>query len=344
MRRYAPAIAAFLPLFLLATAVRSQDEPLQASRDGERWVLSAAGETAALEIPEGRSLRLALPKTGVMSSLVALGDGWAAAGSFQEGERRALLLLKGDAAGARALPVPPGQDGVTRLGPVLFTDGDGRLAGMAWLEGDGLRTLGVRAAAWDGERWEAPVRVAPSGPGSQLALTGTALADGSWLLAWSAFDGADDEILWSLRTADGSWSRPRRLSADNAVPDITPAVTAAAGGALIAWSRFDGEGYSVHAARFTGGTWRGERAVAPTGSVRPSFAGSSQRPLLLFRTVVPETWSVLQLDPAGRALARATVPSSSAGCPVLVTGAGGEVRMRWPRAAREVAVSFEKMP
>jgi hypothetical protein len=343
MRRYAPAISAFVALSLFAPAARSQDEPLQASRHGERWVLTAAGETAVLETPEGSPLRLTLPKNGIMSSLVALDGGWAAAGSFQDGERRALFLLKGDAAGARSLPVPPGQDGLARLGPVLLTDGDGRLAGMAWLEGDGLRTLGVRAAAWDGQRWEAPVRVAPPGPGSQLALTGAALADGSWLLAWSAFDGADDEILWSTRAADGAWSKPRRLSADNAVPDITPAVTASGNGALIAWSRFDGEGYSLHAARFASGGWRGERAVAPTGSVRPSFAGSSGRPLLLFRTVVPETWSVLQLDPAGRALARATVPSSL-GRPVLVTGAGGEVRMRWPKAAREVAVSFEKTP
>ena len=344
MRRYAPAIAVFTSLFLCAPAVRSQDEPLRASRNGERWVLTAGGETAALETPEGRSLRLPLPKNGVLTSLAALDGGWAAAGSFQDGERRALFLLRGNAAGARSLAVPAGQEGLARLGPVLLTDGDGRLAGMAWLEGDGLRTLGVRAAAWDGERWEAPVRVSPPGPGSQLALTGAALADGSWLLAWSAFDGSDDEILWSLRAADGSWSSPRRLSADNAVPDVTPAVTAAGGGALIAWSRFDGEGYSVHAARFTGGGWRGERAVAPAGSVRPSFEGSSQRPLLLFRTVVPEAWSVLQLDPAGRALARATVPSSSSSRPVLVTGADGEVRMRWPVAAREEAVSFEKMP
>ncbi|RPH57764.1 hypothetical protein EHM82_00550 [bacterium] len=343
MRRYARTIAVFA-LFLPVPALVAQEDPLQASRAGERWVLTAAGDSAVLETSEGRSLRLALPDKALVSSLAALDGGWMAAGSYLNGERRALFLLKGDARGARSLPVPAGQEGLLRFGPVLLTEGDGRLAGMAWLEGDGLRTLGVRAAAWNGERWEAPVRVAPPGPGSQLALSGAVLADGSWLLAWSAFDGADDEILWSLRAADGTWSKARRLSADNAVPDITPAVTASGDGALIAWSRFDGQGYSVHLARFAGGGWRGERAAAPTGSVRPAFESSSGRPLLLYRTVVPAAWSVLQLDPAGRALARATVPSSLPDRPVLVTGAGGEVRMRWPAAAREVAVSFEGTP
>jgi hypothetical protein len=343
MRRYVRAIAIFTCLFSLAPAIRCQDEPLQSSRDGERWVLTAAGGTAVLETSEGRSLRLALPEKATVASLAALDGGWVAAGSFQDGESRALFLLKGDVTGSRPLPAPPRQEGLLRLGPVLLADGDGRLAGMAWLEGDGLRTLGVRAAAWDGERWEVPVRIAPPGPGSQLALSGAALADGSWLLAWSAFDGADDEILWSLRAPDGTWSKARRVSTDNTVPDITPAVTAAGGGALIAWSRFDGEGYSVHVARLTGGGWRDERAVAATGSVHPSFEGSAGRPLLLFRSVVPQAWSVLQLDPAGRTLARATVPSSL-GRPVLVTDAAGDMRLRWPAAAREVAVSFEKMP
>jgi hypothetical protein len=254
------------------------------------------------------------------------------------------LILLAPGSGARPLPAPPSQEGLLRLGAVLLRNGDGRLAGMAWLEGDGLRSLEVRAAAWDGGRWEAPVRVSPAGPGSQLALSGAVLADGSWLLAWSAFDGQDDEILWSLRAADGAWSSPRRLSADNAVPDVTPALTASGDGALVAWSRFDGEGYSLHLARFAGGGWRGERAVAPTGSVHPSFEGASgHRPLLLYRTVLPQAWSVLELDPAGRVLARATVPSSL-GRPDLTTGAGGDVRMRWPAAAREVAVSFEKIP
>jgi hypothetical protein len=343
MRRYVRAIAIFTCLFSLAPAIRCQDEPLQASRDGDRWVLTAAGRTAVLETSEGRSLRLALPEKAAVASLAALDGGWVAAGSFQDGESRALFLLKGDTAGSRALPTPPRQEGLLRLGPVLLADGDGRLAGMAWLEGDGLRSLGVRASAWDGEQWEAPVRIAPPGPGSQLALSGAALADGSWLLVWSAFDGADDEILWSLRAPDGTWSKARRVSADNAVPDITPAVTASANGALVAWSRFDGEGYRLHVARFAGSGWRGERAAAPTGSVHPSFEGSPARPLLLFRSVVPQAWSVLQLDPAGRTLARATVPSSL-GRPVLVTGAAGDVRLRWPAAAREVAVSFEKTP
>ncbi|HEX5760898.1 MAG TPA: hypothetical protein VF121_17045, partial [Thermoanaerobaculia bacterium] len=146
---------------------------------------------------------------------------------------------------------------------------DGELAGLAWLEGADGRSLAVRFARWDGERWARPRTVAAPGPGSQTALAAARLADASWLLAWSRFDGADDEVVWSRSAGpEGeSWSAPRRIAQDNAVPDVTPALTAVAGGgAVAAWSRYDGEDYRVVTARFDGRGWSAPRAVGPAGS------------------------------------------------------------------------------
>jgi hypothetical protein len=199
----------------------------------------------------------------------------------------------------------------------------------------------VRAALWDGQRWQTPERVSWPGPGSQLALAGAVLTDGSWLLAWSAFDGQDDEIVWSQR-AGGAWQPVKRLYPDNSVPDITPALAATAdGGALIAWSRFDGHGYQLRMARFDRGTWTGEHPAAPSGSLYPVFLGSSAGgSRLLYLDAVPHGWSVLDLDSTGRVKARASV-ASPLDRPV-VAFEGSQVRMRWPAEKRQAAVPLEK--
>jgi hypothetical protein len=338
-RTFAPALAG-LACLLLAPALRSQTEPLQASRDGRSWVLTAAQGSARLETPDGRSLVIPLPKKAQVTSLAALDGGWAAAGSFEDGDGiRKIFVLRGSGTASRALSVPPGQeDG--RYGPVLLA-AEGRLAGLAWLEGDGPRSLAVRASAWSGARWEAPVAVSRPGPGSQLALTGAVLADGSWLLAWSAFDGQDDEIVWSRRAPDGAWSKAQRVAPGNEVPDIVPALTATGNGALLSWNRYDGEGYRLLLARFSGGAWRDERTIAPAGSLYPSFVDEAGRPALVYLSVVqPRAWAVLEMDASGRVLGRAAVPSSL-DRPVVGFEAS-EVRMRWPAAAREAAAPLER--
>lgn len=329
-----------LACLLLAPALRSQTEPLQASREGRRWVLTAASGSATVETPAGRSLAVPLPKRAQVTSLVALEGGWAAAGSFEDEDGlRKLFVLRGTGAGSRALPVPPRQeDG--RYGPVLLA-ANGELAGLAWLEGDGPRTLAVRASAWSEGRWETPTAVSRPGPGSQLALTGAVLSDGSWLLAWSAYDGQDDEIVWSRRAPDGAWSKSQRASVDNGVPDITPALTAAGDGALLSWSRFAPEGYSLLLSRFSGGAWRNERTLAPAGSLYPKFLDDAGRPALVYLSAArPRSWSVLELDATGRELGRAAVPSPL-DRPVVGFEAG-EVRMRWPATAQEIAAPLER--
>jgi hypothetical protein len=173
------------------------------------------------------------------------------------------------------------------------------------------------------------------------------LDDGSWLLAWSAFDGTADEIVWSRRVGE-HWLPVRRVSGRNAVPDITPSVTAlAGGGALVAWSRYDGRGYEMRLARFDGGDWRGERPAGPSGSLYPVFLGEAGRPRLLYLDVSApgangREWSVLDLDPAGRTKARASIPSSLER--PVVGFEGGEVRMRWPGHAAVAAARWEKTP
>jgi hypothetical protein len=323
-------------------AAFAQDEPLQAWRHGEALVLIPGTAGARLELPGGRSLRLSLPERAEVSSFAALDNGWIAAGSFWDaGGRQRLFLLRGNDQRSEPLAEPPGQESRRRRDPQLLID-NGRLAGVAWLEGDGDRDLSVRAAVWKGPGWETPERVSYPGPGSQLALTGAVLGDGSWLLAWSAFDGQDDEIVWSLRQGN-AWLPVRRLSADNAVPDIVPAVTAAKGnGALVAWSRYDGQGYQLHTARFDRGQWRGERPAAPSGSLYPTFLGDAGKPRLLYMDAWPRAWSVLDLDAEGKVVAKATAPSSL-DRPVVTFEGDGKVLMRWPSRRGEVKAVWEKV-
>jgi hypothetical protein len=319
------------------------DDPLQAFRDGGALTLVPAEDGARIELPGGRTVPVDLPPRAEVSAFAAIDGGWVAAGSAPDASgRRRLFLLRGNDSASRPLAEPPGQEGRQRRGPVLLVDG-GRLAGIAWLEGDDDRSLSVRAALWTGRRWQTPERVSFPGPGSQLALTGAVLTDGSWLLAWSAFDGTADEIVWARRLGD-AWQPVRRLSAANAVPDITPALAATAdGGALIAWSRFDGNGYQMRMARFDssqGGRWRGEHAAAASGSLYPTFLGASR--LLYLDAAAPRSWSVLDLDGEGRVRAKASVASTLERPAVAFEG--GQVKMRWPAAKRQTTVPLERVP
>jgi len=324
-------------------AAVAQEDPVQAAREG--LVLIPQGNSARLELPGGGTLSLSLPDRAEVSSLAATDGGWVAAGSSPDAAGRQRLFLRtGNDKSFRELPEPPGQAASQRRGPVLLVDG-GRLAGLAWLEGDGLRSLAVRAAAWNGKTWQAPQVVSHPGPGSQLGLAGAVMADGSWLLAWSAFDGTADEIVWSERVG-ASWLPVSRLSAPNQVPDITPALTATAGGgALIAWSRFDGHGYQMRMARFERGGWIDEHAAGPSGSLYPAFLGTSGHPRLLYLESAARSWSVLDLDAEGKVLAKASLssPSRSLSRPV-VDALAGRVRLRWPAEKQQGTATLERVP
>lgn len=327
-------------LLLSGAASLAAQEPLQAFRDGETLALVPAEGSARLELPGGRSLDVDLPNRTDLYSLALLDAGWMTAGSAPNATGgRALVLFRGNDKRSQTLAAPPSQEGFIRRSPVLLTDG-GRLAGLAWLEGEDLGSLSVRAAAWTGTSWGAVQQVSYPGPGGQLALTGAVLDDGSWILAWSAFDGKADEIVWSRRVGE-TWLPVSRLAKPNAVPDVTPSLTATpGGGALVAWSQYNGQSYQLRMARFdpARGEWQDERAAAPSGSVFPVFLGSR----LLYQTSSPRGWSVLDLDRQGRALAKAAV-SSTLDRPLLVVS-GDKIRMRWPAEKREASARLEKTP
>ena len=312
----------------LLAALAGSAVPLAAAERAPALV-SASGE-ARLELAAGRRIATKLPQGAELETTAALDTGWLAAGTQPVGtsEARDLLLLTGDGTKISTLPTPPGRTGMLRQGPLPLI-GDGALAGLAWLEGDSRRTLGVRFAAWNGAGWDMPQTVAPPGPGSQLALTAARLADGSWLLAWSAFDGKDDEIVWT-RGRNGSWSRPQRAAADNAVPDTTPALTAVQGGALLAWSRYDGNDYRVVTSRLRNGKWTRPETAAGAGTFYPTFeTAGSGKPLLLYRTADPQGWEALSVDAAGRPVRHASVAAGSAARPQITETSEG-ISFRWP--------------
>ncbi len=304
-----------------------------------------------------RTLRLDLPPRGEVGALAPLGDRegregregreWIAAGSAPgpaDEPGRRLFLLEGDPDGSRLVPPPASQQGRERRNPVLLVE-NGTLAGLAWLEGDSDASLSVRAAVWDGRAWQAPEIVAAPGPGSRTALTGAVLDDGSWLLAWSAFDGEDDEIVWSRRSG-AVWSRVSAVSADdNRVPDVTPVIA----GNLIAWSRYDGVGYRLRTARFDpsgAGRWRDERFAGPTHSMYPSFVREDDHLFLVYLNGRPRAWSVQELSPAtGRALRSASALSGLEERPIVSgAGEGSRLRLRWPGAKWEAAADWTEGP
>jgi hypothetical protein len=211
-----------------------------------------------------------------------------------------LLILSGSAAGTRALPAPA-TTGLVRE-PLLLVD-SGRIAAIAWIENQEVRSAERRATEWG-----APRTVAGASAGTTMALAGGVLADGTRVLLWSAFDGEDDVIYWSARRGGGTWSAPVRLAPDNTVPDITPAVRAAPGGALAAWSRFDGQEYELVLSRFDGAGWTAPRRIAGAGALRPSFPDLAGAPLLLYRTARPRGWALVEAGGRFEELARSSEP------------------------------------
>jgi hypothetical protein len=341
-------------IYLMVVALAST---AAAAGAAERPRVLRAAAPGVIELPSGERIDLALPAGAALAGVEPLAGGWIAAGTRPAGDGRRIVLLAA-LPGAASGPVPlPAPRPAGRLqGEPLPLVEDGRLAGLVWLEGDEAQRLAVRFARWNGAAWGKPRTISAAGPGSQLALAAARLADGSWLLAWSAFDGHDDEILWS-RFDGRAWGRPARVAPDDEVPDITPAVTAMGDGALLAWSRFDGDGYETVAARFSpagerGGRFSPPRAVAPSGSAFPSFepavdATPGDGALLLTRTAAPRGWSVTEIDASGAARRRAAIAGGAAAGPAserpVVLGDAGGVALRFPASGERRAAPWEPL-
>ncbi len=215
-----------------------------------------------------------------------------------------------------------------RISPVELADGDQTL-GWAWLEGQRVEGLAVRFLPVTPSGQAGPVEtVSPSGPGSQMALRGAVLPRGRILLVWAAYDGEDDEILWSLREASGGWSIPRRAHAPNTVPDITPALVATGETALLAWSRYDVGEYRSRVAQFTGSDFQDHGWIGEPGLLFPAFVGGGDRPLLLLRSARLPGWTLFSLDRTGNALQRLQVVATSTEPPQVERTPKG-ARFRW---------------
>lgn len=315
-----------------AAPAAALEEPL-AARAGERSVLFFPGASGVrVESGEKALVTIELPAGTLLRSAALADSGWLLAGSraAEQGSTE-LVLLAGDGAAVRELAPPEPRAGRLRAEPLWLVAG-GRGEGLLWFEGDSRRSLALRWARFDGTGFAPPVTISPPGPGSQLALAAAALPGGGFVAVWSAFDGEDDEILWS-RLVDGRWLAPRPLATDNGVPDVTPAVAALGEGAIAAWNRYDPEiaAYRMVTARLAGEGWSEPVATGPAGALYPSFdLLDGTLYLLHLRAGESRGWGFLRLDPAGRPAGGGAVESGRLERPVLAPSAApGGVALRW---------------
>ncbi len=337
MKRLASLPPLLLPLFLLgapagaATATllqpRSSERGLQMEvSDGRAWLLRANGQRVRLPLRRGERIE----------ELVEFDNGWAAAGSRTIGERQELVVVVDAAAGVERLRMVPEPTGAMRVRPVPMASADD-FEGLAWLEGDSPSEFQVRATAWNGADWSAPTSVSVKGRGGQAGLIGTVLEDGRWLRVWSASDGRDSDLFWSVRR-DGGWSPARRLAADNRVPDITPSLVRVPGGALIVWAQRQGASYRLRTARFRDG-WDAPRLLGAMHASFPRFAELADAGRYLIHRS-PDGWTTLEVDADGRELRRAEIAGDGRDRPVL-TAAGGGIGMRWRRGDRSSPLRWD---
>ncbi len=331
------ACAAFA---LLVGASAADAQLLRTVDAGGGLYLQQVMSRALIHEPDGEVSELSMPQGTSFRRLERLEGGWMAGGQVDVLGLTDIFLFRSVDGERSSFPAPPNPaESPLRINAVPLVEG-GKLKGLAWIEGVEVRETAVYAASWSGTDWAPAELVSPIGPGTQIGLTGTVLADGSWLLAWSAYDGNDDEIVWSRR-AEGVWVEPQPLHAPNDQPDIVPSVLAIGPGALAAWASSDGSTYRVRLASFDGNEWSDRPFVGPRRSVRPNLIREGQGAQLLFRTLVPYTWTLLELDAAGAVGRRAEVPTESTFQPGLAPRPGLAPLFEWPGEDITVPMSTE---
>jgi hypothetical protein len=295
-----------------------RDNGLHIVRKADAWHLIQASS---------EPLPLPLPLNFHAYRLEALETGWVVAGSLEGPEGMDLLVVRGFADRIEVLPQPDDRFGVGRANPTPLVE-NGVLTGLAWIEGRRQEELIVRAAPWEGDGWGVIEEVSPRGPGAQMALAGTVLANGDWLLLWAGFDGRDDEILWSLRNQD-SWSEPQRVHQNNGSPDITPTVVTTESGALAAWSTLHAGHYRLRLARWTDGTWETSPPSGGKGALYPRAFRTSTGLQILHLSVLPEGWSVIEFDRGGVERRRLHTWQTQRERPLLVDSDQGVPELQW---------------
>lgn len=310
-----------LALFLTPSVASSQAMKTAAGD----LLMTAPGGKRVVERPGGERVELPLATGAWVTDFRTIGQDWLVAAASRDSGGQKLELLQGRGAEVETLPSPALDGGAELMQPVFVADRQGFQA-LIWLEGDAHHQLAVKASRWMAGGWGATETLSAPGKGTQIALTTAILGDGSWLVAWAAFDGQDDEILWS-RFEAGVWTKPQPIAANNAVPDITPQLFATDGGALIAWSRFDGNDYRVNVARFDGKGWSSPEVAGPAGSTQPVFS-DAERPYLVYHQAVPSAWAVMELTADGAVRREATLKAKGPQRPVIAVTEQA-VRFEW---------------
>ncbi len=211
-------------------------------------------DSQTLRIPLSSSTWMqAIERLGSTASSAQDDSGWIATGTTEYARGRRITLKASTGGGTQTLPSPPSVNGSIAWWPLPIVH-HAQLVGLAWLEGDRLDRLAVVAASWNQGQWSQPVVVSPTGIGSQAGLAATVLDNGTWILAWTRFDGQDDEVVWA--SGDGfKFRRPTPLHRGNGVADILPSLAANGNQATAAWSREDGDRYILEMTHFDGQRW-----------------------------------------------------------------------------------------
>ncbi len=135
----------------------------------------------------------------------------------------------------------------------------------------GSNSIVQAAARGAGGPWGSPVDLSLPGRNAELAQVGLDAA-GEAVALWRRFDGFDFIVQAATRTAGGTWSAPRDLSATGQNAETPRLALNAAGDAVAVWRRFDGSNFVVQGAALDAGSnWgealilsaTGENAVAP---------------------------------------------------------------------------------
>ncbi len=339
-----------IAVFLLADAVGAArrgatERALQATVASRGWTFEVRGRQGRVVAPDGARQRFRARPDEVWLAFEESAEGWMAAGVRPDREGLELTVLADLGRGPRRIAPPADRRAALRTGVVPVPSRDG-VEGIAWLEGDHPTRFEVRFAALEDGGWGEPATLARPIGGSQSGLVAQPLDDGRTLLVWSRYDGHDDELYWALRETDGSWTAARRVTPANSVPDVTPALLPAPGGAWLAWSRLEpaSSEYHVRLARFENGSWSASRDIGGPGSLFPQFRRLERGDYLLVRNAFPAGWTVYDLAIDGAPTRSASVVEESRDAPVLVDAGRTTPDFRWPLGRGDVALEWESVP
>ena len=335
-------VLTLIPVLLALSAPLAAEEVLLRGTGNSELRLTQKGKAVKVTDASGRMTPVRFKNRTSIDGLVELENGWAIVGTRLELEHRVLSLTRHDITGTHVWLPPTHHERTHRVRPTLMVS-EGQPTGLVWLEGEEATGLSVKAADWTGVAWEPAELVSKPGDGTQTALTASVLEDGSWLLLWSRFDGDDDEIFWSVRQ-DMSWSEPSRISEDNEVPDIMPALISTSNGAVAAWNHFNGEEYALVVSRFDGESWSEAEEIAGGGSLYPGFTRTDEAVYLTYQSVARGTWNVVEMDSQGDVQRHAAVENETTERPIVVVDRWARASLHWADGEKkELANSWNQV-